>query len=133
MRKKNLFHLERRNVLAAAHNDVFLAINNEEVAVFVPSGHVAGVKPPTAQHLRRGFGLLPVTFEDAIRAGDNLPHSLSVTWHVLVVCINDAELDTWNGVAGHCLAKKALLPLPIHSWLHRGNGQDGRSFRQAIS
>src|SRR5215472_14950767 len=133
MRKESLLHFEGRNVLAAAHNDVFLAINNEEVAVFVPSGHVAGVKPPTAQRFGRGFGLLPVAFEDAIRAGDNLPHSLSVTWQVLVVCINDAEFDAWNGVACHRLAKKALLPLPIHPWLHRRDGQDRRGFRQSVS
>src|SRR5689334_16006483 len=119
MREKNLFYFKRRDILPAAHYDVLLAIDDEEVAVFVPGSHVAGMKPSTAQSLGRGFRLLPVAFQDTIRASDNFPHRLSIARHVLVVCVDDAKLDAGNGITGHRLPDEPLLSLPGKPRFHR--------------
>src|ERR1035438_3910052 len=55
MCRQSFLHLERGNVFAATHDDVFAAINNEDVAVLVKDSHVSGVKPSTAQGLGAGW------------------------------------------------------------------------------
>ena len=45
MREDDPLPFQRRNVFSATDDHVFLAIDNQDVAVLVDRGHVPGVKP----------------------------------------------------------------------------------------
>ncbi len=104
MREDGFFEFERGNIFAAADDDVFLAIDDQHVAVFVERGHVSGVEPAAAQGFGGSFGLAPVAFHDAVTARDDFADGLPVVRHVVVVRIHDAHLHAGNRVAGHGLA-----------------------------
>src|SRR6516162_2799796 len=52
VRRKHLFDLHRVDVLAAADDDVRLAVDDRDVALLVHNGHVPGVEPSVADRLR---------------------------------------------------------------------------------
>src|SRR5580693_4037162 len=133
MRENGFFEFEGGNVFAAADDDVFLAVDDERVAVFVERGHVSRVKPPAAQGFGGSFGLAPVAFHDAVTAHDDFADGLPVVRHVFVVRIYDAQVHAGNCVAGHGLASETLLALPVHSGFHGRNGKRGGFFGQAVA
>src|SRR5262249_48022875 len=56
----------RRDVLAAADDDVLLAVDDVDVVLFVPYGHVAGVQPAFGHYIGGGARLLVVTVHHLI-------------------------------------------------------------------
>src|ERR1700722_15520919 len=78
MRQERLLHFERGNVLTAAHNNVFLAISDEDAPILADRGHVPGMKPATAHRFRRGRRLLPVALHATIGTSDNTPSGTTI-------------------------------------------------------
>ncbi len=56
----HLLDLARVDVVAAADNQVLLAVDDEVVAILVDCGDVAGVEPAVAHDLARRLLALPV-------------------------------------------------------------------------
>lgn len=63
--KKSAFDFERADAIAGAFDDVVLATDKPEVAVFVAGGAVAGVVPMTSELAGGFFGVKPVFTEEA--------------------------------------------------------------------
>ena len=67
--------LDRGDVLAAAADDVLLAVDEVQLAVGVAPHDVAGVEPAALPGCRRGLGVLQVFAEEAVaRLGAGMPH-----------------------------------------------------------
>ena len=114
MRCQNFLDVERRNIFSAAHDDVFLAVDDADVSVLLDHGHVAGVKPAAPQGFRSGFGLAPVASHDAVTAGDDFSHGDAVARDIVVCVIDDAQFGAGVGVAGHGLDHLFLLGRAMH-------------------
>ena len=69
---EHLLDLARVDVVAAADDQVLLAVDDVEVAVLVGAGHVAAVEPAAAHRLRGRLGLLPVALHDVVAADQDL-------------------------------------------------------------
>ena len=87
MRENRFFQFEGRNIFATAYDYVFLAVNDQRVAIFVERGHVSGVKPTASESFGGSFGLAPVAFHDAVTADDDFADGLAVVRDVVVVRI----------------------------------------------
>src|SRR5438477_13204913 len=66
MREHPVLDLDRRDVLAAADDDVLLAVGDSEVALVVEGPTVAGVEPAVDDGLAGLLRLLPVALEDDV-------------------------------------------------------------------
>ncbi len=119
---QGLLQFERRDIFAAAYDDVLSAIDDQNIAIFVDGGHVAGMEPSSAQGLGGGFRLVPVAQHYTVAAGDNLANGLAIVGHVLVRGVHDANLHAGNGVAGARLVDEAFVTLPVQTDLHAGRG-----------
>src|SRR5258708_17481053 len=114
MSKDGFLEFKGGDILAAAYDDVFLAINNEQVTFFVERGHVSGVEPATAQRFSGSFWLVPVTLHNAIAPRDDFADGLPIARHVVVVSVNYANFDAGKRIPGHGLTHIALLAIPPH-------------------
>ena len=63
---EHFFDLAWIDVVAAANDDVLLAVDDEVKAVVVASGKVAGVEPPVDDRSLGGLGPLPVTLHHVV-------------------------------------------------------------------
>ena len=61
---ENFFDVTGVDVVSSGENEVLLAIDDSEEAVFVHAGEVAAMEPAIAQHLGRFCGHLPVALHD---------------------------------------------------------------------
>src|SRR5579872_7486103 len=94
---EHLLDLARVDVVAAADDQVLLAVHDVEVAVLVDPGQVAGVEPAVADRLGGGLGPLPVALHDVRPADDDLAHLALGLLAVLVV--HDPHPDVPDGGA----------------------------------
>ena len=133
MREDGLFEFERGDILAAADDDVFLAVDHQQVAVFVERGHVSGVEPAAAQSFGGGLRLPPVTLHHAVAARDDFADGLAIVRHVLIVGVHDAHFHAGNGESGHRLARVALLAFPLQPGFHPRNRKRRGCFGQAVT
>jgi hypothetical protein len=78
---QHLLDLARVDVVAAADDEVLLAVDDEQVAVVVGVAEVAGVEPAVLERLRRRLGLVVVAPTWSAPAGSGLSLS-STTWTV---------------------------------------------------
>jgi len=70
-----VFHLDAGDILAAADDDVFLAVNNEQVVVCVEIAQIAGAEEAAVGKGRRGrLVILPVAAEIGDRSDADLAH-----------------------------------------------------------
>src|ERR1700676_3485827 len=92
MSKDGFLELKGGDILSAADDDVFLAINNEQVAFFVERGHVSGVEPATAQRFGGSVWLAPVTLHNAIARRDDFADGLPIARDVVIVSVHYANL-----------------------------------------
>src|SRR5215210_2852925 len=88
---EHLLDLARVDVVAAADDQVLLAVDDEEVAVLVHAGHVAGVEPAAAHAVLRGLGPAPVALHDVVAADDDLADL--ARRQVVVVVVDHLHLD----------------------------------------
>src|SRR6266853_1030840 len=82
------FRISLFRTFSAAHNNVLLAIYNQDVSTLRNHGHVAGVKPSAPHSFGRGFRLLPVTRHHSVTASDDFSHGHAVARHVLVLRVD---------------------------------------------
>src|SRR6266849_7777196 len=101
MSKDGFLEFKGGDILAAADDDIFLAINNEQVTFLVERGHVSGVEPASSQGLGGSVGLAPVTLHDTIAPRDDFAHRLPIARHVVIVGIHYAYLHAGKRIAGH--------------------------------
>src|SRR6266567_1929236 len=113
MRQHRLFNFERGNVFSSAYDDVFLAVHNQQVAVFVHGGHVAGMEPSTAHGFSGSFRLFPVAVHYTVTAGHDLADALAVAWHIISIWIDHTNFYTRNSISCAGLAVVALLAFPL--------------------
>ncbi|CAB4921133.1 unannotated protein [freshwater metagenome] len=72
MRVDHIFDLAGVDVYAGANDHVVLAIDQEEVALFVQVANVAGVQPTVNDRLLGRFGTVPVALHQHLTARYNL-------------------------------------------------------------
>src|SRR5579859_1683565 len=128
MLEKHFFNFERRNVLAATDDDFFFTIDNQHVAIFVDSSHVAGVKPPATHHFGGALRLAPIAVHYDVPARHDFADGGAIRRNILVVCIHDAQLHARNGKAGRRLTSVFFFALPVETGLHSCKTEDRRSF-----
>src|ERR1051326_1642867 len=100
MGKHRLFHFERRNIFSAAHDDVLLAVHDQDVALFVHGGHIAGVEPAAAHNFGGSLRLFPVAIHDTVTAGHDFADGLAVAGTVIPIGVDHANFDARNSVPG---------------------------------
>ena len=61
---KDLLDFARKNVLSAGNDDVFLAVQEIEVALVVEAAEITNRTPAVDHRLRRRFGLVPIAVEE---------------------------------------------------------------------
>src|SRR6476469_6712903 len=88
---EHLLDLARVDVVAAADDQVLLAVDDVEVALLVDAGHVAGVEPTAAHRLLGGVGALPVALHDVVAADHDLTDL--ALGDIVVVLVDDPHLD----------------------------------------
>ena len=89
---EDLLDLARVHVVAAADDQVLLAIDDEEVPVLVGLGDVAGLEPPLAvDRLGRRVRSVPVALHHVVSADHDLADLAGR--HVVAVVIDDLHLD----------------------------------------
>src|SRR5206468_4808753 len=96
MAKQHAFDFHRRDVLAAADDDVFHAVANFNVSVGMHHGAIAGMKPSVADDLRGGFGILIVTFHDNIAANNDLAYRFTIVRNFDTFRVHDLQLAGCN-------------------------------------
>src|SRR4029077_2780020 len=74
----DFFHFERRNVFTTTYDDVFFAVHDQQAAVLVDGGHVAGVEPLSAQRFGCRFTVIPVAFHDPVAPRDNFSDGFAI-------------------------------------------------------
>src|SRR5882724_3869507 len=85
MSKDGFLEFKGGDILSAAYNDVFLAINNKQVAFFVKRGHVSGVEPATAQRFGGSVWLAPVALHNPIAPPTDFADGFPTGRHVFIV------------------------------------------------
>ena len=76
MGKQHPFHLQAGDILAAADDDVLLAIDDLNVAVRVDGGQITGPQPVPGRRLR--LRLSPIALHDTISPDRDLPQIAAV-------------------------------------------------------
>ena len=99
VRDQHFLDFERRDVLAAADDDVFLPIDDQHVAIAVDGRQVSGMEPSALHRVQAVSRPLPVAVHDDVAAGHDLPNRLAVAGHFPAVGIDDADLDAGNRIA----------------------------------
>ena len=90
---ERLLDLDRRDVLAAGHDEVLGAVDDGEVAVGVDHGEVAGAQPAAAQHLGGRLGRVEVADHHVVAPGADLADGPPVPRHLDVVVVEHADVD----------------------------------------
>ena len=104
-----VLHLDGRDVLAAADDDVLLAVAKLGVAVRVHDRQVAAVEPAAAEGFGGNLGLLVVAEHDVVAAHHHLAQGLGVGGHVAHVVVHHAHLA--GGDVRHALPRLFARPL----------------------
>ena len=85
------FDLDRRDVLAAALDDVLDPVADLDVAVRVNDGRVAGMKPAAANGLGRRLGVVEIALHHDVAARDDLADRLAVGRNLAAVVADHAH------------------------------------------
>ncbi len=99
--RERVLDVDRRDVLAAPDDDVLRAVLDQDVALLVEGGHVAGVEPAVADRRRRRVRIAVVAHHDRVAADDDLADLLAVGPHVVAVGVDDPHRDARDRPAGH--------------------------------
>src|SRR5260370_13250952 len=95
------------NILAAGNDDVLLAVDDVDVVLFVPHGHVAGAQPAVSHHVGGGLGFTEVTVHDVVAAHHDLADGLHVARDVFHLQVHHPDFAAGQGPAGHGAAPEA--------------------------
>src|SRR5579875_497074 len=94
---EHLFNVTRVDVESTANNQVFFALDDVQVAVFIEAAHIAGMQPAIAQGRLCLFGHVVVALHDIRPARDDLAHLAG--GNGLIIVIHDAYLNTIDRLA----------------------------------
>ena len=94
--QKHAFDFDRRNVFAAADDDVFQAVANFDVTIGMHDCGVAGMKPAAAQRLLGRFRIVVVAGHDHVAARDDFTLSNAIVRHVVALRVHHAQLARCN-------------------------------------
>src|ERR1700751_5011275 len=109
MQGNGVLYFDGRDVFAAADDDVFLAVDDLDVVVLIPGGHIAGVQPTAGDRGARGFGVLEIAVHHVIAADHDLADALHVARNVAHLCIDDPDFVRYRRPAGHRQAPQTVL------------------------
>ena len=87
---ENILHLDTIDVLAAADQHVFRAVDDEAEAFLIDAGEIAGLDPAIDEGCRRRFRLVPVAFDDIGPARPQFAHRIG---RQLLPAIRRHDLD----------------------------------------
>src|SRR5207248_1937201 len=119
---------------AAADDDVLFAVDDVDVVLAIPDGHVAGVQPVTAHHGASGFGFLEVTVHDVVTADDDLADGFHVAGHVAHFQIDHADFAARKRPTRHGHVPDAVLFVGVlNGALGPGGGRDGAGLGEAVA
>src|SRR6185436_19804834 len=109
----------RADVLAAAADDVALAIDEVEPAVRVDEAQIAGVEPAVAKRLRRLLGILVVGGHHGGRLDEDLADLAG--WERRPRVVHHPDLDAGHGRPARAGARRRA------EWLDRDHARVGRA------
>src|SRR5579859_5283596 len=110
MREDRFLYFQRRDVLAAADDDLLLAIHNVDEPVLIPDRHVAGMEPGPGHYRRGHVGLAEIALHDVIAGGNHFADGLHVTRNIVHLFVDHSHHDTRDGPSGH---RSATMPVGI--------------------
>src|SRR6266540_758766 len=119
---QHLLDLPRIDVVAAPDDQVLLAVHDEEIAVLVLAGQVAGAKPPVGNRLPSGLLVPPVALHDVVPADRDLADR--TRRHVVAKGVDHPHLDAVDRGADRA---GFALPLGVVE------GGDRRGLREAVA
>ena len=97
MRHDDFFELARIDVVAAAKDHVFFAVDDREIAFVVHDADVAGVKPAVAKGFGGRLGAFVVALHHVCAANDDL--AAFAARHLVVVVVKALDLDAEDRLA----------------------------------
>ena len=92
MRHNYFFEFARIDVVAAAQDHIFFAVNDRKIAVVVENADVAGVKPAVFKCFGGCFGAFVITFHHVRAANDDFAAFAGCDF--VVVFVNAFYFDT---------------------------------------
>ena len=110
MAVEGLFDIVWIDVEAAANNEVFLALDNIEVAIFVKASHIACIQPAIAQGGLGGTGHVVIAFHDVGATRDDLAHLAN--GNRPVVLIHNLDLHICDGFANRTGLTRHIKGMP---------------------
>ena len=83
MAVQHIFHIERRNILAAGNDNVFRTVFDLRIAVGIGHRQIAGVKPAAFERGVSRLRILEIALHGDIAAKHDLTHGLAIPRHRL--------------------------------------------------
>ena len=105
---QDLVHFARVDIVAAHDDQIFFAVHDIIVALFVVVGDVAGMQPAVGQGGGRLFGTVPVALHDLRTAHQHLALLIGAQNMVAVVDVHDADLGMREGHADGAFLLRAV-------------------------
>ena len=135
MSQKHAFNFNRRNIFAAAYDDIFQAIANFNVTIRMHDRRVAGMKPSAAQSLFGRLRIVVITGHDHIAACNDFTLSNTIVRHVIALRVDDAQFARCNQL--NTLARFDRGPFADWQWRvfrpRLANGDERRRLRQSVN
>src|SRR5436305_4828018 len=91
---EHFLDLARVDVVAASDDHLLLAIDDEEVTVFIDLRHIARVKPAVANRLGGGVVLVPVALHHVVPPDHDLADL--ARRHLVALIVDDSHLDSFD-------------------------------------
>src|SRR5437773_4028669 len=107
--QKHTFHFDRRNVFAAAYDDVFYAVANFDITIGMQDCSVAGMKPSAVKSPLGRLRVVVVAGHDHVAARDDFTLSNAIVRHVVALRVHYAQFTRRNQL--HTLARFDRGPL----------------------
>ena len=112
MSQQDAFHFHRRNVFAAADNNILDPVANLRVAIGTDDGRIAGMEPAVAQRFGGRLGIGVIAFHDHVPAHDDFPDRRTIMRHVAAFVVNhpqfarSKQLDSLAGLDHRTLSAR---------------------------
>ncbi len=134
MREDGLLHLNRRDIFAAADDDVLFPVDDVHVIFVVPDRHVAGVQPAIDDRAAGRFRLLVIAVHHVIAANNNLADTLHIARHISPLRIHHANFVADDRPARRRFVARAIfLAAIVHCVFIAGGGRDRAGLSQSVA
>ena len=135
MRGDGALHFDGRNILAAADDDVLLAVHDLDVALFVPHGHVAGVQPAVRSSRPRWLAAPCNSRPSRCRRASTISPMVCMSRGTsLHVQVDHADFAARHGPSGHGLAAQTVVFIGVcDGALRRAPGGHGAGLGEPVA